>query len=149
MCAPSALSACQSAASLSCLPPPVCRATQAAKEHSRGRRLLRSLRGWSLLQHLTGAAAGNSSSQQQQQQHHLSRGSVALLLLGENGNIRSAQSSLAAAIQRRLRSVAGSTFIHSTHVDKPDTLVVFDGEGQPVSVAVQESSVFRDAFTKI
>jgi len=104
---------------------------------------LRGLRG--LLQHL----AGHSDDDLVQTPHLQHRNRVALLTLAQSGAIRSGQASLGAAILRRLRGATILTMVHSTHKDKPETLVTFDGSGEPVTVAVQESSVFRDRFTQI
>lgn len=70
-------------------------------------------------------------------------------MLASNGIVHSSQASLATAVARRLRNTLVVTFTHSTHKDKPETLVTFNGDGQPVAAAVQESTVFRDAFTNI
>ena len=74
---------------------------------------------------------------------------VALLTLGQQGAVSAKQSSLEAAIARRLRNAVVITLSHSTHSDKPETLVTFDAEGVPTAVVVQQSSVFRDAFSEI
>jgi hypothetical protein len=92
--------------------------------------------------------------QQQQQQSRASsantpRVKIAILTLGEEGALHSGQAYLAAAVSRRLRNAVTITLAHSTHKEKPETLVTFDGEGAPIAVAVQESNVFRDAFNKV
>jgi hypothetical protein len=74
---------------------------------------------------------------------------IAILTLGEEGALHSGQAYLAAAVARRLRNAVAINLAHSTHKEKPETLVTFDGEGTPVAVAVQESNVFRDAFNKV
>lgn len=116
-------------------------ALQGVKDHLRG---LRAFRG--LLQHIA-SHSGDELLQMPHTQHQNRR--IALLTLAKDGGVRSGQASLGSAIMRRLRGGANLTMVHSTHKDKPETLVTFDSSGEPIAVAVQESSVFRDRFSRI
>jgi len=123
------------------LPMPCRQSLQGVKDHLRG---LRAFRG--LLQHVA-SHSGDELLQMPQAQHQNRR--IVLLTLAQDGGVRSSQASLSSAITRRLRGAVNLTMVHSTHKDKPETLVTFDGSGEPIAAAVQESSVFRDRFTQI
>ena len=74
---------------------------------------------------------------------------VALLILSEDGTVRSSQANLAAAVTRRLPHVHVRTFTYGTHKDKGDSLLVFDQAGVALQASFVATAVFRDAFNAI
>jgi hypothetical protein len=74
---------------------------------------------------------------------------VALLILSEDGTVRSSQANLAAAVTRRLPHVHVRTFTYGMHKDKGDSLLVFDQAGVALQASFLSTAVFRDGFNAI